>query len=155
MAGKLYGTAQSAKFPSIELEGVPLTALPDLLHVFAYQVEDLGAGVDIADRAIFKVPAGYNATVLSIEAVPIGSAAGIDDANTCVIVLKNGASAMATKTFDTAVAFPADGGAGVSLGTIANAACASDARWFLSVTNGATANPPMFLLEVTYSLLKN
>jgi hypothetical protein len=123
-------------------------------HILSYQVEDLAAGVDITDRVIFYVPTDIDATLVSATIISQGSAQGIADApNTCVIKLTDGAHDIVEKTYNTGAAFPADG-AEQSLGTLAvdYVKLAEGEKLYLSVTNGTLANPPAFMLQITYTL---
>jgi hypothetical protein len=118
-------------------------------------VENLAAGANIATRAVFSVPTGLTLTLDSIDILPQGDDAGIDAGNTCVIAVANGANAIVTKTYDgtTGKVFPDDATVG-NLGALSAAykALAAGAVVKLSVTNGATADPPAFLLRLTGTL---
>jgi hypothetical protein len=121
-------------------------------RVYTYQIEDLAAGGDITDRVIFFAPTGINVTLASAKIVPQGSAAGIDAGNTCVIALKDDAgNTIVTKTYNDGTPLPSSGAIG-DLGSLDGTykALSAGEKLTLSVTNGATANPPAVLLEVTY-----
>ena len=122
-------------------------------QILAYQVEDLAAGVDIANRAIFEAPAGIDVTLVSAKIIPQGNAAGIDDSNKCTIALTDGTNTIVTVDYDTSPAFPA-AAAATSLGALSATykALAAGEKLYLSVTNGATANPPGFMLQVVYTI---
>lgn len=122
-------------------------------HVLSYQVEDLAAGADIADRVIFVAPAGIDVTLVSASIVAQGNAAGVDDSNTCVVKLSDGANTIVEATYDADPGFPAAATA-TSLGTLSAdyKALAAGEKLYLSVTNGATANPPAFMLQVVYTV---
>jgi hypothetical protein len=77
------------------------------------------------------------------------AAAGIDDSNTCVILLANTAGTVVSETFDSTTTFPAANTA-QDLGTLANQHCPKTDVLTLAVTNGATATPGPFLIEVDY-----
>lgn len=123
-------------------------------QIISYQVEDLAAGVDIANRVIFEAPAGIDATLVSAKIIPQGNAAGIDDSNTCVIKLSDGTNTIVEATYDTDPAFPA-AGAATSLGTLDTdyTGLAQGEKLYLSVTNGTTSNPPAFMLQVVYTIV--
>lgn len=117
-------------------------------------VEDLEAGADIADRLVFEAPAGFDITLVSAKVLSQGTAAGIDDSNTCVVLLEDGASnAIVTKTYDVDPAFPASGVV-ADLGTLDSTykVLSAGEKLLLSVTNGATANPPGFVIQVVYTM---
>lgn len=122
-------------------------------HILSYQVEDLSAGTDIADRAIFEAPAGLSVTLASVVIISQGTAAGIDGSNTCVIKLSNGTNTIIEYTMDGDPAFPA-AGSSASLGTLdeTHKVLAAGEKLVLSVTNGSTANPPAFMLQIVYTI---
>lgn len=119
-----------------------------LVKTLTHAVEDLAAGADIAARAIHTF--GHEAWIIGARAVNQASAAaGIDDGNTCVVALAIDAGAVASETFDSTTAFPAANTAH-DLGTLTNAHAATGDVLTLAVTNGTTANPGPFLIEVDY-----
>lgn len=118
------------------------------IKTLVHAVEDLAAGADIAARAIhsFETP-GW---LVSARAVNQSTAAaGIDNSNTCVIALATTAGAVVTATFDATNTFPA-ANAKKDLGALSNTFAAAGHVMTLAVTNGATANPGPFLVEVDY-----
>lgn len=121
--------------------------------VLTYQVEDLGAGADIADRVIFAAPSGLDVTLVSASIIPQGNAAGVDDSNTSVIKLSDGTNTIVEATYDADPGFPA-AAAVTSLGTldVTYKVLSAGEKLYLSVTNGATANPPAFMLQVVYTV---
>lgn len=120
-----------------------------LEYVLTYQVEDLAAGADISNRTLFIAPVAYEVMAASI--VGQAASAGIDGSNTCVIALKkNNSGTIVTKTYNAVTTFPAQGTVD-GLGTIATDGSedlASTNRITLDVTNGATADPPSFLIVI-------
>jgi hypothetical protein len=118
-----------------------------------YQVENLAEGADIADRPIFEVPTGMTATLTSAVIISQGTAATIDSGNKCVIKLTDGTNTIVEYDIDGDPAFPADG-ASASLGELSTAhkVLAAGEKLELSVTNGTTADPPAFMLQITYTL---
>ena len=122
-------------------------------HILNYQVEDLGEGADITGRCIFAAPAGIDVTVKKVYIIPQGNAAGIDDSNTCLINLADGTNTLVEKEYDTDPAFPA-AAAVTDLGTVhaVHGILSAGEKLYLTVTNGATANPPAFMLQVVYSV---
>jgi hypothetical protein len=122
----------------------PITSL-----TMVVSVEDLGAGADIADRLAAIVPTGESWVVTATKIISNGTPADIDDSNTCVVVLKNGTNAIFTQTYNTGTAFPAAGAATVpDLDADYTTVAAGSALKF-SVTNGTSADPPAFLIQVT------
>lgn len=123
-------------------------------HVFTYSVEDLSAGADIASRAVLVVPTGLEYTLTSAIIISNGTAAGIDDSNTCVVALAdNSANAICSLTMNTGTPFPASN-ATSSLGTLDGTykVLSAGEALCIAVTNGVTANPPAFRLQVTYTV---
>lgn len=122
-------------------------------HIYMYQVEGLQAGADIADRVIFAVPPGVDATLISVSIAAQGAAAGIDDDNKCVVALTDGTNSIVSAEYKVDPAFPA-AAAVASLGELAAdyKVLSAGEKLYLSVTNGATANPPAFLLQVVYTV---
>jgi len=135
-------------------DGTNVVALQESAkRTFGYQVEDLAAGVDIGDgtaanaRSFFVGPFAGRVTRALI--VPQGTAAGIDDANTCVITIYKGAATVVAKTYNTGTPFPADHVL-ADLGTLANNAFTNADEFRVDVVNGATADPPAFMLLIEY-----
>lgn len=118
------------------------------VKTIVHAVEDLAAGADIAARAIHAF--GKAAWIVAAQVVnQATAAAGIDNSNTCVVALDKGGQSVASKTFNGTTAFP-NANTATSMGTISNARADSGDVLTLSVTNGATANPGPFLVEVEY-----
>jgi hypothetical protein len=122
-------------------------------HVITYAIEDLAAGGDISTRVLFVAPTGVDVTITSASIIPIGTAAGIDDSNTCVVALSDGTNDIVSATYNTSNALPAAGSVG-DLGTphVTYKVLSAGEKLCLSVTNGATANPPAIILQVTYTV---
>jgi hypothetical protein len=120
---------------------------------FVYQVEDLAADGDIAARAIMEVPTGFVYTIVSATIISNGTAAGIDGSNTCAVALKNGTNAICTETFTDVAPFPANNTSS-SMGAISGTygVMAAGTKLILAVTNGSTANPPGFQVQVIYTV---
>ena len=141
-----YGVGQSAVDQNFTGKGVA----PQL---YTFHVEDLAAGADIVARVLASVPAGYEMTILQADIIPRGDDAGIDASNTCVIALSNGSNAIVTKAYNGTTTFPdqdAVGNLGALSATYQKIAAAGTLK--LSVTNGATANPPAFDIQLLVSL---
>ena len=77
------------------------------------------------------------------------AAAGIDGGNTCVVTLATGAGTVVSETFDSTTTFPA-ANTDQDLGALSNEHATAGQVLTLSVTNGATADPGPFLVEVDY-----
>jgi hypothetical protein len=83
------------------------------------------------------------------KVISTGSAAGIDDTNTSVFEIKVGTTVLADFTFDTDHAFPAAGAAqDLDLGEVVSVEDGDVIT--LSVTNGATANLPIFVVQLFF-----
>jgi len=119
-----------------------------LVKSIVHAVEDLSAGADIAARAIHAFgKAGWIVAARVVNQTT--AAAGIDDSNTCVVAVQLDGATVATKTFNSSVPFPGTNSSS-SLGAISNARTDVGDILTMSVTNGATANPGPFLVEVDY-----
>ena len=124
------------------------------MHILPVHIDALSAGVDLTDHSLFVVPADHAITLTKASIVSNGTAAGIDDSNKCVILLEDSSSnAIVTKEFDSSPAFPAKG-TEVDLGALdgTHKILAAGEKLYLSVTNGTTAAPPAFLLQLTYTI---
>ena len=141
-----YGPAQVGYIQNFSGKGMA----PQL---YFFPVEDLAAGGDIAARVLATVPTGYELTVLDAKIIPNGDDAGIDASNTCVVALANGSNTIVTKTYNNTTLFPDRNVAG-SLGTPSATyqKIAAGGTLKLSVTNGATANTPPFVVQLLVSL---
>lgn len=118
------------------------------IKTIVHAVEDLGAGADVAARAIHAFDADGRITAARVVN-QASAAAGIDAGNTCVITLATSVGTVASGTFDATTPFP-DANAAHDLGAIANAHAAAGEVLTVTVTNGATANPGSFLVAVDY-----
>jgi hypothetical protein len=113
-----------------------------------HAVEDLAANADIAARAVHTFE--KEAWIVSARVVnQATAAAGIDNSNTCVVAVAVGGSAIATKTFDATVTFPAANSSS-DMGAISNPRVNAGGVMTVAVTNGTTANPGPFLVQVDY-----
>jgi len=118
------------------------------IKTVTHSVENLSAGVDVAARAVHAFEA--EGWIVSARVVnQATAAAGINDGNTCVVELVLDGGAVASETFDSTTAFPGSN-ATHSMGDVSNARASSGDVLTLAVTNGATANPGPFLVEVDY-----
>lgn len=110
-----------------------------------FEIEDLAVGADIPSRAIFGTKDGVNMSQIGI--VTHGTPVGIDDSNTVVLTLKNGAgSTIITKTFDTANQPPDN--AFADFGALSITSLAANDEIYLTLTQGDTANMPAFALTL-------
>lgn len=112
-----------------------------------YTLADGAAGADLAAAVIFAPSEAVLVTDVLI--MPDGSSAGVDDANTSVWTVANGATTMVTKTYNTATQPPADS-VQASLGAVTANVVQGGGRVELTVTNGATANLPAVIVTVEY-----
>lgn len=112
-----------------------------------YYVSDLAAGADLSDVPIFVNSEGV--TIESIGILTQGAPAGVDDSNTVVIAVKDdAANILVTKTYNTANQPPSSDYE--DLGSISYASLNAGEHLTLSVTQGATANMPAFLVIIKY-----
>lgn len=118
------------------------------MQTILYTATDLEAGADLADVPIgLSVGAG---NIVEASVISMGAADGIDADNTSVFKLSIGETDVAGKTFDANEDFPA-AGTGAAL-TIDEEAIDSGDILLLSVTNGLTANLPVFMVQVIVEL---
>lgn len=123
------------------------------VRIITIPVEDLGAGVDITERVSMVVPTGYTATVIQADMIPLGTGAGIDDSNNCIVGIGNGANSIAFVAYDTSPGYPAVNTVN-SLGALDGTykILTAGQKLTITVTNGATANPPAMTIQVAYVL---
>lgn len=122
-----------------------------LAHQALVAVEDLAAGADVAARAVFKAPS-TGAVLTAAGLLMQGASAGVDDANTAVVAIADGAgNAIVSKTYNTATQPPAANAYG-SLGSLdaVHQVLAADEIVTLAVTQGPTADLPAFLLVLEW-----
>lgn len=119
-----------------------------LVKTVVHAVEDVGAGVDITSRAVraFDGPAWITAIRVVNQA---SAAAGIDDSNTCVVSLVRTAGAVGSVTFNSTTTFPG-ANTHLALTGLTNLHVTAPDVLLFSMTNGTTANPGPFLVEVDY-----
>lgn len=119
-----------------------------LIKTVTHTVENLGAGADIAARAVHAFDC--DAWIASARVVnQATAAAGINDSNTCVVTIAIDAGNVVTETFNTTTTFPA-ANTEQDLGAVTNAHASTGNVLTLAVTNGTTADPGSFLVEVDY-----
>jgi len=119
-----------------------------LLKTVTHAVENLGAGVDFTARAVhsFEKEGWIVSARITNQST---SATGIDNSNTLVVALAINAGAVASKTYNASVTFPA-ANAVDSLGTMTNHHANPGDVLTLAVTQGATADAGPFLVEIDY-----
>ena len=118
------------------------------IKTITHAVEDLAAGADLAARSVHAFE--FDGWIVAARVVnQATAAAGIDNSNTCVVALATDAGSVVSSTFDAANTFPA-ANARKDLGAVSNAHALKGYVLTLAVTNGATANPGPFLVEVDY-----
>jgi len=113
-----------------------------------HQIEDLAAGADIAARAVhhFNSPAW----LVAVRVVNQGTAAaGVDNANPCVVAVANDAGSVVSTTFNATTPFPA-ANTRFDMGAPGNTQVRAGYIMTVAITNGTTANPGPFLVEVDY-----
>ena len=114
-------------------------------------VEDGAAGVDIANRPIFAIPPAC--TLVSASILTEGAPAGVDDANTSVILLEDeGSNAIVTKTYNTGTQPPSTNLESLGALDATHKILTAEEMVWLSVTNGATADLPAFSVIIVYEV---
>lgn len=115
--------------------------------ILSYTSAELGAGDDIANAPIGA--AAFNGNLVAAKVISTGAAVGVDDSNTSVFEVKVGNTVLASKTYNATNAFPAAGVADdLTLG--ASTTVEADDVITLSVTNGTTANLPIFVVQLFF-----
>jgi len=111
--------------------------------------EDLAAGGDIADRLAFVHPRAV--TLTSIGIMFDGAPAGVDDANTSVILLEDDASnAIVTKTYNTGTQPPTSDYEDLGTLDATHKVLTAGEHVLFSITNGATADLASGSLVIRY-----
>lgn len=129
---------------------------PQLCHSKVTQkaqiaIEDLAADADIAAREIFVHPTAIE--LLSVGILAQGASAGIDAANTCVIEITDDATnSIVSKTYNNVTTFPDNDYDDLGALDGTHKILAAGEHLEINVTNGATANPPAFLVIIEYML---
>ena len=112
-------------------------------------VADLGVGADLTDWPLWATPSACSLTKIGI--LTRGTPAGIDDSNTCVVTIKDeDGNTIVTKTYNTSTQPPDEDYE--DLGSLNNEDLANGEHITLSVTQGATANMPEFVIALEYDL---
>jgi hypothetical protein len=115
--------------------------------ILSYTSADLSAGADLSNVVVGA--AAFDGNLVAAKVISTGSAAGIDDDNTSVFEVKVGTTVLASKTYDDTNAFPAAGAADdLTLGE--DITVEADDVITLSVTNGAAADLPIFIVQLFF-----
>src|SRR5512146_3573232 len=111
-------------------------------------VENLAPGADIATRPVYAPTKAVR--IMAVHLLTQGTPAGVDDSNTVVVALKNdNGDTIVTTTYDTGAQPPTNGRDDLSASIdTAYQNIADDEFVTLSVTQGATANMPAFLVII-------
>ena len=147
--GKVRLSLNGGAFSDVATDAV---LIAESQQVYTREIDPGAAGGDIAARTFFVAPAA-GCTITKIGIVPLESAAGIDNANTCVVAITDGAAnSIVSKTYNTATQPPA---AGVyeSLGTISatHGVLTANETVLLAVTQGATSDVGILLFVVEWA----
>ncbi len=119
----------------------------NVIQTITYTSTDLTAGADLA-----AVPIGVvvgDGTIIDVSIISTGTASGIDASNTSVFLLE-AEDPIAGITFNDTTVFPAASTATPL--TVTKGAVAAGKVLLLSVTNGATADLPIFVVQVVVAL---
>lgn len=111
------------------------------------KVENLAAGADLTERVFWRAP--YPVEILACEILPEAASTGVDGSNTAAITLRNITASEDIGTVTSTSNWAANTPVALTL-TAANVDVAGDAVIGIVVTNGATADLPIFNLQVTY-----
>ena len=92
---------------------------------------------------------GRVAKGLGIESYSVDNLKYESPADTCAVTLASGAGTVASKTFNATITFPA-ANTSIDLGAVSNAHVSAGDVMTLAVTNGTTADPGPFVVEVDF-----
>ncbi len=113
-----------------------------------YLIAELAADADLAAAVMFNpVGAIY---LHDITITPEGSATGVDDSNTVLVVVSSGAGEVVNTTYNTTNTWPADN-VQESIGTLLLPFVAAAGRLEIAVTQGTTANITTTRVTISYS----
>ena len=150
--GQIIGYAKTAT--AAHITRIIFNFLPYQDRVIQQQqvaVEDLAAEVDITNRPIFVSPTGLEFVTIGI--LTLGAPAGVNDANTSVITLKDDAgNTIVAKTYNTGTQPPSSDYADLGALSATHKVLTAGEHVTLSVANGATADLPAFLIILEYKL---
>lgn len=135
----------------LQLENAPLGPIP---FMFTIPVEDLGAGQTIAGRIVSAIPSYHAFKVTAVKVITTGITIGVDAANTITVNLKQGADTIAERVYNNVTPFPPANTPGSLTITEANSYVGPGVNVTMNVICGATANPPVFSLQVEGALIK-
>lgn len=115
--------------------------------IMTYTSANLAADADITAGVVGV--AAFDGELVGAKIVSTGAAAGIDAANTSKFELKVGAVKVSELTFDDAVLFPGAGEV-ADLPLVPPVAVQTNDVITLDVTNGATADLPVFVVQLFF-----
>lgn len=147
----ITGAANAGELVAVKLVSMSAEGGADgaATQTIVYTASNLSAGADLTDTPIgYVVGAG---TIVSAVVISTGAAAGVDAANTSAFVLEVGTTSKASETFDDTTVFPA-AGAAAALDLATDATVEAGDVLLLNVTNGATADLPVFMVQVVIEL---
>lgn len=117
---------------------------------FQHHVADPAAGADLAATLMGAAPPD-GAEIVSADISLHGAIAGIDDANTCVVAIKDAAgNTIVSKTYNTGTQPTASAKNNLGALSATHKVLTAGEGVTGEVTNGATANLPAYSLIVTY-----
>lgn len=155
--GKILVGADSTGVPTartpagdVTMDNVGATLLNAALkeQLVIVPVEDLAADADIADLPVFVHPLAN--TLQKIGILTKGAPAGVDDANTVVVTLKDSAgNTIVTKTYDTGTQPPNAAYEDLGALDVTHKVLTAGEHVELFVTQGATGDMPAFDLVFT------
>lgn len=143
---RLLGTAMTNSLEANALCNQIDAASDQVVNV---PVEDLAAGADIAARPVAALPTAM--TLVSASLLAQGAFAGIDAGNTMVVDIKDGAgNTIITKTYNNVTVPVANAANDLGTPDATQKLLTANEVVTMSITNGATANPPAMVLQLTF-----
>lgn len=115
------------------------------------RLENLAAGADLTERVFFRCP--YPIEWLEAYILPEAVSAGIDAGNSLLVTLRNITAAVDIATVTTIANLAANTPLALTMSTtVANTKSAADDVIGIVVTQGATADAPIFILQANYAI---
>lgn len=112
--------------------------------IISYTSANLVAGADLTNVVMGVAP--FDGTLVAAKVIATGDTAGVDADNTSAFAIKVDSTTYASDTYTAANAFPLSGAVGDL--TIVKAGIKADDVFLLSVTNGDTADLPIFIVQL-------
>lgn len=118
-------------------------------RTIVHRVENLAAGADFTQRAIFRCP--FPVELVEAIVLPEANSAGVDGSNTVVVDVTNITGSVTMATVTSTTNYAANTPVTIAI-TAANRYGAGDDVIGLAVTQGATADTNGFTVQLTFAI---